>query len=56
METELAAVTKQRDELAEALRFYADTSKYPSPLTGGMGALYFDCGSTATNALNKLNQ
>ncbi|MDP8249954.1 hypothetical protein [Pseudochrobactrum saccharolyticum] len=35
-----------------ALRFYADTSKYPAPLTGGMGALWEDCGQIARAALN----
>jgi len=35
-----------------ALRFYADTSKYPAPLTGGMGALWEDCGQIACAALN----
>lgn len=48
---QLFAVTDQCDKLAEALRFYADISKYPVPLTGGMGALYFDCGGRASEAL-----
>ena len=38
--------------LAEALRFYSDVSKYPAPLTGGMGALWLDCGGIARAALN----
>ena len=38
-------------ELEKALAFYADVSKYPSPLTGGMGALWTDCGEIARAAL-----
>ena len=37
--------------LREALKFYADVSKYPAPLTGGMGALWSDCGQIARAAL-----
>jgi len=37
--------------LRKALEFYADTSKYPAPLTGGMGALWADCGQIARAAL-----
>jgi hypothetical protein len=37
-------------KLREALEFYADPSKYPAPLTGGMGALWHDCGSIARSA------
>lgn len=48
---ELAKAAQERDSLAEALSFYADVSKYPSPLTGGMGSLYFDCGDIARAAL-----
>lgn len=36
-----------------ALEFYANVSLYPSPLTGGLGELYFDCGSIAKNALTQ---
>jgi len=46
---------KQRDTLAESLRFYADVRKYPAPLTGGMGDLWIDCGSKAAIALATLN-
>lgn len=42
---------EQRDRLAEAISFYADLAKYPSPYTGGMGSLYFDCGKIARDAL-----
>ncbi|MFG1462328.1 hypothetical protein V5F77_05455 [Xanthobacter sp. DSM 24535] len=38
-------------ELEAALRFYADVSKYPAPFTGGMGALWTDCGEVARTAL-----
>lgn len=42
----------RRAERAEAaLRFYADIAKYPAPLTGGMGALWQDCGQIARAAL-----
>lgn len=37
--------------LVKALEFYADVSKYPSPFTGGMGALWADCGEIARTAL-----
>ena len=52
---EALALTEQRGALAEALVFYADVSKYPSPLTGGMGDLYFDCGQRAKAALAAIN-
>lgn len=42
----LLAITK------EALRFYEDVSKYPAPLTGGMGDLWSDCGAIARAALS----
>lgn len=38
-------------KLRKALEFYADVSKYPAPLTGGMGALWADCGDVAREAL-----
>lgn len=37
--------------LRKALEFYADVSKYPAPLTGGMGDLWADCGQIARAAL-----
>jgi len=37
--------------LRKALEFYADVSKYPAPLTGGMGDLWADCGQIARTAL-----
>jgi hypothetical protein len=39
------------ERLAEALGFYADASKYPAPLTGGLGSLYYDCGGVAKSTL-----
>lgn len=47
-ETDLKA---ENERLREALRFYADVHKYPSPLTGGMGDLWSDCGEVAKKAL-----
>jgi len=41
----------QAERLAEALGFYADASKYPAPLTGGLGSLYYDCGGVAKSTL-----
>ena len=38
-------------KMTAALEFYADVSKYPAPLTGGMGALWSDCGEFARDAL-----
>src|SRR5690349_6909465 len=40
----------------EALKFYADVNKYPAPLTGGMGALWKDCGQVARSALTPKNK
>ena len=42
--------------VVEALEFYADISKYPAPFTGGMGALWSDCGQIARAALASLSQ
>ena len=49
-----ATIAAQAEEIArlrEALLFYADVSKYPAPLTGGMGALWEDCGGIARAVL-----
>ena len=49
-----STVTDPAPEIARlrsALEFYADVSKYPSPLTGGLGDLYFDCGEIARTTL-----
>jgi len=50
-----ARAIEQRDlvieSLSQALAFYADISKYPEPFTGGMGALWEDCGSVSNAAL-----
>jgi cell shape-determining protein MreC len=55
---EYAREQKKREQLQaenarlrEALDFYGDISKYPAPLTGGMGALWEDCGQIARAAL-----
>ena len=45
------AISERCRALEEALQFYADTGKYPAPLTGGCGDLYFDCGRVARAAL-----
>lgn len=39
------------ETLVGALEFYADVSKYPAPFTGGMGALWKDCGERARAAI-----
>lgn len=44
------AAEAQVKAMDEALAFYADVSKYPAPLTGGMGALWHDCGEIARRA------
>ncbi|WP_435654978.1 DUF3850 domain-containing protein [Brucella pituitosa] len=44
LETQLSAARK-------ALEFYGDVHKYPAPLTGGMGALWSDCGAIARAVL-----
>jgi septal ring factor EnvC (AmiA/AmiB activator) len=52
--SESFARTKAEAEAAalrKALEFYADVSKYPAPLTGGMGDLWADCGQIARTAL-----
>lgn len=51
--SESFARTKAEAEVAalrKALEFYADVSKYPAPLTGGMGDLWADCGRIARAA------
>jgi hypothetical protein len=54
---EYAREQKKREQLQaenarlrEALDFYGDVSKYPAPFTGGMGALWEDCGKIARAA------
>lgn len=39
------------DGLIEALKFYSYPSDYRSPMTGGFGNLYFDCGDKSRKAL-----
>lgn len=41
--------------LEDALQFYASPGDYKAPYTGGMGKLYFDCGTTARAALGDKN-
>lgn len=50
---ELARLSAEVAALRKALEFYADVSKYPAPLTGGMGDLWADCGQIARAALNQ---
>lgn len=38
-------------DLIRALEFYSDPADYKAPFTGGMGALYFDCGAKAREAI-----
>ena len=45
------AAEARADALERALEFYADVSKYPAPLTGGMGDLWLDCGERARAAI-----
>ena len=47
---ELQAEVKRYEE---ALKFYANPSDYIAPYTGGLGKLYYDCGETAKQALEK---
>ena len=46
-----AKLRRENEALRKALEFYADVSKYPAPLTGGMGDLWADCGQIARTAL-----
>lgn len=48
---ELQSAEAEAAALRKALEFYADVSKYPAPLTGGMGDLWADCGRIARAAL-----
>lgn len=57
---DISRLTVERDAsraecegLRAALEFYADTSKYLAPFTGGFGELYFDCGQIARAALSQ---
>jgi hypothetical protein len=50
----LQDMTQRIKKLEDALRFYADVSKYPAPLTDGMGELWADCGEVARAALAHL--
>jgi hypothetical protein len=47
---EATALQAENARLREALDFYGDVSKYPAPFTGGMGALWEDCGKIARAA------
>lgn len=52
LSTRNAELEREVKRLREALEFYADTSKYPAPFTGGLGELYYDCGQIARSALS----
>jgi hypothetical protein len=52
-ESALTASRAECEGLRAALEFYADISKYPAPFTGGMGALWIDCGRNARAALGQ---
>jgi hypothetical protein len=47
---EIERLQAENARLREALDFYGDVSKYPAPFTGGMGALWEDCGKIARAA------
>jgi hypothetical protein len=47
---EITNLKAENARLREALDFYGDVSKYPAPFTGGMGALWEDCGKIARAA------
>lgn len=51
-----AKLRRENEALRKALAFYADTSKYPAPLTGGMGDLWADCGQIARAALTSTKE
>ena len=53
---ELAKLRTEVERLRAVLAFYGDISKYPAPLTGGAGELYFDCGQRARAALRANEQ
>lgn len=53
LNTQLTASRAECEGLRAALDFYADTSKYPAPFTGGFGELYYDCGQIARAALSR---
>ena len=50
---DFAELQAENARLRAALKFYGDVSKYPSPLTGGMGALWSDCGQIARATLGE---
>lgn len=52
LELQSAEAEAEAAALRKALEFYADVSKYPAPLTGGMGDLWADCGQIARAALD----
>ncbi len=41
------------EDMAKALEFYSSPSDYVAPYTGGLGKLYYDCGTVAKDALVK---
>jgi hypothetical protein len=50
---EIERLQAENARLREALKFYGDVSKYPAPLTGGVGALWSDCGQKARAELGE---
>jgi hypothetical protein len=50
----ITALEAENARLREALEYYADTSDYTAPQTGGNGKLYFDCGLRARAALEAI--
>lgn len=56
LEAERDALRAEVDRKDAALAFYADISRYPAPLTGGMGDLWLDCGRTARAALSSTKE
>jgi len=47
-------LTPMMKEVVGALEFYKNPSDYVAPYTSGLGKLYFDCGSKASEALTSL--
>lgn len=48
---EIDRLKRQVEVLREGLEYYKSPSDYVTPLTGGLGKLYFDCGNVAGGAL-----
>lgn len=48
---EIDRLKRQVEVLRDGLEYYKSPSDYVTPLTGGLGKLYFDCGNVAGGAL-----